>query len=65
MATAKKSEDPTISTESVSTEDDGTHEARPISETHHAASRLKYKDNPDKPDPTTVAQIVEIPEDWS
>lgn len=68
MATKKsQASDPVVSTESVSEETfpEGTHPARSPQDTHHSVTRLKYKDNPDKPDPSTVAQIVEIPEDWS
>jgi hypothetical protein len=37
---------------------EGTHPARPASETHHAASKFEYRDLPDseKPDPSTIAQ---------
>lgn len=56
--------DPVLSTESVSSETfpEGTHPARPPAETHHSVERYVYKDNPDKPDPSTVAQVVEIKE---
>lgn len=43
---------------------EGTHAPLPVSETHHSAERIDYQDNPDKPDPTTVAQIAVFPEDW-
>lgn len=68
MAAEKKTAlaDPTIKSEAPKvTYPEGTHPARPPGETHHSVERLTYKDNPDKPDPSTVAQIVEIPEDWS
>jgi hypothetical protein len=66
MATKKK-DDPTVSSESVDSTGypEGTHPARPPAETHHSATRITYKDNPDKPDPSTVAQIAEFPDDWS
>lgn len=38
---------------------EGTHPARPASETFHGQPR-DYRDNPDKPDPTSIAQ-VEVP----
>lgn len=43
---------------------EGTHPARPIDEADHSATQKKYKDNPDKPDPSTVAQVEEVPADW-
>lgn len=62
----EKTDDPTLkSDEPVVAYPEGTHPARSPGETHHSAERLVYKDNPDKPDPSSVAQIVEIPEDWS
>lgn len=62
------SADPVLSTDALDEEivwPEGTHPALSPGETHHSVERLTYKDNPDKPDPSTVAQIVEIPEDWS
>ena len=35
---------------------EGTHPARPVSETTHGAPK-QFRDNPDKPDPSTVAQV--------
>jgi len=37
---------------------EGTHPARPASETHHSATKFEYRDLPDseKPDPSTIAQ---------
>ena len=66
MADSKKS-DPTIKSASKDEPDypEGTHPARPVSETHHSADRITYKDNPDKPDPSTVAQVAVFPDDWS
>jgi hypothetical protein len=48
--------DPTV-TSKVSESDSGAHPARPVSEADDAAVNKKYADNPDKPDPSTVAQI--------
>lgn len=58
--------DPVISTESVQAEssDGGTHPARPVSEVSHNADRIEYRDNPDKPDESTVAQLADIPDDF-
>lgn len=60
-----QTKDPTIRSDSV-TEGypEGTHPARSASEVTHSATNLKYKEAPDKPDPTTVAQVVEIPEEF-
>lgn len=58
MAETKK--DPTISSRSVERSPgypEGTHPARPASEVTHSAANKQYRDNPDKPDPTTVAQV--------
>jgi hypothetical protein len=41
---------------------EGTHPARPVSETYHGQPR-EYRDNPDKPDPTSIAQIEVVRED--
>lgn len=62
---ADKKKDPTITSDATSPDfPEGTHPALPASETEHAASKLKYSDNPDKPDPTTVAQVQDVPDDW-
>lgn len=62
---AKKNDDPTVTTDSVSDDPTaGWHPARPASEVTHSATRIKYSDNPDKPDETSVAQLAEIPEDF-
>lgn len=61
---AQKKSDPTVT--SATTGDaypEGTHPARPASEVEHAADRRTYKDNPDKPDPTTIAQVEVTDED--
>jgi hypothetical protein len=55
---AKETRDPTISSGSTDTaQADGTHPARAASEVTHAAAKKEYRDNPDKPDRTTVAQL--------
>lgn len=60
---AKK--DPTVKSDVSGPEfPEGTHPARAVSEVTHNADRLKYRDNPDKPDESSVAQLVDIPDDW-
>jgi hypothetical protein len=57
--------DPTVRSDTAASAwPEGTHPARPAAEVTHSASRIKYRDNPDKPDPSTVAQLAEIPEDF-
>lgn len=64
MATNKK-KDPTVTSDLAGVEyPEGTHPLRPVSETTFAAENITYKDNPDKPDPSTIAQIAGIPEGW-
>lgn len=50
---ADKKTDPTIKTTG----------APEVSGAADAAADKKYADNPDKPDPTTVAQVEVLPED--
>lgn len=60
---AKK--DPTVTSDAVGDAyPEGTHPARPASETEYAAEKLTYKDNPDKPDPSSIAQVAIIPDEW-
>jgi hypothetical protein len=62
MAESKKKSDPTVTSMTESPAyPEGTHPPRPESETFHSPDRFVYKDNPDKPDPSSVAQIVEDP----
>lgn len=62
---ADKKTDPTIKSGTTSPDyPEGTHPARPASETEHAASKIKYRDNPDKPDESSIAQVADIPEGW-
>lgn len=61
MATRKK-DDPTVTSERGVEYPEGTHPARPVSEVQDSAESRTYKDNPDKPDPSTVAQ-VEVSQD--
>ena len=61
----REKQDPTISSRSVAAGyPEGTHPARKASEVTHSATNLKYSDMEDKPDPTTVAQTVEIPPEF-
>lgn len=66
-AAKKKDDDPVVSTDVNEAPEypEGTHPARPPAETHHSASRIKYEDNPDKPDPSSIAQVAVFPEDWN
>jgi hypothetical protein len=55
--------DPTVTSDRVGPGyPDGTHAALPVGEVTHSADRIKYRDAPDKPDPSTVAQVADIPE---
>lgn len=60
-----QTKDPTVKSARSAPSDalDGVHPARPISEADDAAVNKSYKDNPDKPDPSTVAQVEVLPED--
>lgn len=49
----KTTKDPTIKTE-----------APKVSDGAHSADQMTYKDNPDKPDPSTIAQVQVVPEGW-
>lgn len=53
--------DPTVSTRRGEAPEypEGTHPVAPIKEQAYSPDRFKYSDHPDKPDPSTVAQIVE------
>jgi hypothetical protein len=63
MASSKK--DPTVTGASVGAEyPEGTHPARSPSEVTHSGDRIKYSDNPDKPDASSIAQVAEIPDDF-
>jgi hypothetical protein len=60
----KKQADPTVKSDPSAEFPEGTHPARPVSEVTHNAGRLKYRDNPDKPDESSIAQVVDIPADF-
>lgn len=67
---AKK--DPTVSTTSTTASEmdnpdvPGTHAARPIDEADHSATQLEgsYRDNPDKPAESSIAQVQDVPDGW-
>lgn len=60
-----KKTDPTVTSTMTGPEyPEGTHPARAPSEVHHSVERINFRENPDKPDKTSVAQIADIPEDW-
>ena len=63
MASKAAKSDPTVTSETVGPEyPEGTHPARPAEETTHGKPSA-YKDNPDKPDPSTVAQVQVRPDE--
>ena len=66
MADSKKKDDPTVSTQSAGGAEypEGTHPPRAVSEADHHVGQFEYKDNPDKPDPSTIAQVQVVPEGW-
>lgn len=53
--------DPTVTTASAGDAyPEGTHPIAPLSKQDWSVEgRFSYKDNPDKPDPSSVAQVVE------
>jgi hypothetical protein len=48
--------DPTVTSKSAEPSP-GAHPALPVEQADDAAVNKKYADNPDKPDPSTIAQI--------
>lgn len=65
MAETKKAApaDPTVRSGAIGPEfPEGTHPARLASETTHGQP-ADYKDNPDKPDPTSIAQVEVLPDE--
>ena len=62
MAESKK-KDPTVTSEIAGPSyPEGTHPPRQASETEHGQPR-EYRDNPDKPDPTSIAQVEVRPDE--
>ena len=59
---AKDKNDPTVDSK-VSQSDSGAHPARPVEEAADAGVNKQYADNPDKPAPSSVAQVEVLPED--
>lgn len=63
MAERSKKDDPTVTSDvSGAAYPEGTHPVRPPAETTHGRPR-EYKDNPDKPDATTIAQVEVLPKE--
>lgn len=61
---SKKQGDPTVTSELAGPEyPEGTHPALPASEVTHSADKREYKDNPDKPDATSIGQVEVLPEE--
>jgi hypothetical protein len=57
--------DPTVTSRVAGPEfPEGTHPARSASEVTHSAERIEYREAPEKPDPSSVAQVADIPEGW-
>lgn len=52
-----KKDDPTITSDAAGNALAGVHPALPIAEAADAAETRRYRENPDKPDPSTVAQV--------
>lgn len=59
-----KKTDPTMTSATGEAYPEGTHPARAPSDVTHSATKIKYRENPDKPDETSVAQVADIPEGW-
>lgn len=66
MPTPKQPQaDPTVTSKTVGPEfPEGTHPARPAGEVTHSADNIKYREAPEKPDGSSVAQVADIPEGW-
>lgn len=61
----KTKKDPTVTSDVTGPDyPEGTHPARPASEVTYAADKLSYRENPDKPDASSVAQVADIPDGW-
>lgn len=61
MAGKKNQQDPTVSSpEPGARYPEGTQPAVPVEKADDAAVNKQYRDNPDKPDPSTVAQVEEV-----
>jgi hypothetical protein len=57
--------DPTITSKVTGPEyPEGTHPARSPVDVTHSVEKIDYRENPDKPDKTSVAQLADIPEGW-
>jgi hypothetical protein len=61
---SKKKDDPTVTSEVTGPRVPGGHAPRaPGVGGHHSADKREYKDNPDKPDPSSIAQVEVLPEE--
>ncbi len=56
--------DPTVRSDSSAQASEGANPAPKVEEADHHAGQKKYRDNPDKPNPSTVAQVEDVPKDW-
>lgn len=59
--------DPTVTSKSAASDAAaGAHPARPIDEADHSVAALEgsYRDNPDKPAKSSIAQVQDVPEGW-
>lgn len=59
-----KRTDPTVTSATGEPYPEGTHPARAPSDVTHSATKITYREADDKPDPTSIVQIAEIPEGW-
>lgn len=58
---ASKKDDPTVTSDiGGPAYPEGTHPARPVSEVTTSAANVKYRENPDKPDSTSIAQLADV-----
>ncbi len=54
--------DPTVKSGSAPEYPEGSHPIAPLADQDWSAQNKEYRENPDKPDPTTVAQVEIVPE---
>lgn len=58
-------EDPTVRSAPAGPDyPEGTHPARAPSEVEYSVDKIKYRENPDKPDASSIAQVADIPKGW-
>ena len=64
-STSEPPPDPTVTSKVVGPEfPEGTHPARKPSDVTHSADKITYRDADEKPDPSSVVQVADIPEGW-